>query len=431
MITHPRSKLVHAGPGMAAVWGLCIAAILCGCSPSGGGGNGGTPSNTNANDADLGDAEVTVPETGDTLLTIEEEGEAGSASYDGTDGEADDDVAVTGFTADTGDESFAATFDEQGQPTGATMGTMEVTFTTNPDGTVDYQVTEDGEVVFSGSGISVDESTAKGMFRAARGYSREDIADCAFYIPMDFLPRNLILEGLDCVQSGPELISMCMMLCVMDKVLLPRLQVSRLCIQTCLGAIFEEECRSRCYARMARAEEEVYRYRTYIWCTAQDMAAQIANYYVQNGRCPDEDDNANANDNGGGDNENANDNSGGQDNGNDNSGQGGDFAITSVSYDSNIPSGGDYGGLDVYWSGDPVFPVEVELRQPDGCPSEFTCDAHGATFAEEQNPLVCRECYGCSGLSGWGPMFSYEVVLVDARGVESEPYRIILICQLP
>jgi len=298
---------------------------------------------------------------------------------------------------------------------------------------VDYQVTDDGEVVFTGSGIRVDDPIAKAMSRAARGYSTEDIAGCALRTAEDLAGgTGMYVVGADCVERDPEIIRMSIMLCVMKQVLLPRLALPQLlCEATCRAELLEEECVSRCVARMNRAWERAWLYYGYVWYTAKDMVGQIDDYYVENLRCPGENDNANANDNGGGDNENANDNSGGQDNGNDNASQGGDFAITSVSYDSNIQSGGDYGGLDVYWSGDPVFPVEVVLRQPNGCPSEFTCDAHGATFAQEQNPLACRDSYGCSGLSGWAPMYDYEVVLVDARGVESEPYRIILICDRP
>jgi len=98
---------------------------------------------------------------------------------------------------------------------------------------------------------------------------------------------------------------------------------------------------------------------------------------------------------------------------------GGPFYITNVEYPKEVVVNGPRGTLTVYWTGDPVFPIKMAIR-PTSCPSGAYCTTPEMTFDIEQNPLVFPESIWCTGSGGnyWG----YEVVLIDARGVESDPY---------
>ncbi|UCG15422.1 MAG: choice-of-anchor C family protein [Phycisphaerales bacterium] len=107
--------------------------------------------------------------------------------------------------------------------------------------------------------------------------------------------------------------------------------------------------------------------------------------------------------------------------------EGGSFEITSVSWPSSVESGGDRGDLTVYWSGDPVFPVEIVYRLAGVCPSGFTCETPTMTFSDETSPLVFPDAVYCYGATT-DVFFDYEVVMIDDRGVESDPYPASFTC---
>jgi len=97
---------------------------------------------------------------------------------------------------------------------------------------------------------------------------------------------------------------------------------------------------------------------------------------------------------------------------------GGSFEITNVEWPATVIINGPRGDLTVYWSGDPVFPVRVVAR-PKTCEGSCYCTTPTMTFETKQNPLVFPEAYFCTGPCGH---LDYEVVIIDARDVESAPY---------
>ncbi|MFH0982339.1 MAG: laminin B domain-containing protein [Planctomycetota bacterium] len=107
---------------------------------------------------------------------------------------------------------------------------------------------------------------------------------------------------------------------------------------------------------------------------------------------------------------------------------GGAFAITNVEYPTSAVSGGERGDLTVTWSGDPVFPVQIVYRLAGICPSGLTCETPTMTFSTEQNPLVFPDAVYCYGIST-EIVFDYEVVMIDARDVESDPYPAPFTCE--
>ena len=109
--------------------------------------------------------------------------------------------------------------------------------------------------------------------------------------------------------------------------------------------------------------------------------------------------------------------------------EGGSFEITSVSWPTSVESGGDRGDLTVYWSGDPVFPVEIVYRLAGVCPSGFTCETPTMTFSDETSPLVFPDAVYCYGATT-DVFFDYEVVMIDDRGVESDPYPASFTCEV-
>lgn len=109
--------------------------------------------------------------------------------------------------------------------------------------------------------------------------------------------------------------------------------------------------------------------------------------------------------------------------------EGGAFEITGVDYPSSVTSGGDSGDLSVSWSGDPVFPVEIVYQLAGDCPSGFTCETPTMTFNDETSPLVFTDAVYCYGATE-DVVFDYEVVMIDNRGVESDPYSASFTCEL-
>ncbi len=104
------------------------------------------------------------------------------------------------------------------------------------------------------------------------------------------------------------------------------------------------------------------------------------------------------------------------------------FEIVDVAYPAVVTSDGPRGTLTVTWSGRPIFPVTLELRVAErGCPPGVRCTEPLMSFTEEVNPLVFPDAIWCSGFSDTA-LFGYDVVLVDARGDESEPVPVPFQC---
>ena len=109
------------------------------------------------------------------------------------------------------------------------------------------------------------------------------------------------------------------------------------------------------------------------------------------------------------------------------SGGGGDFAITAVDWPTSVESGGDRGDLTVTWSGDPVFPVQIVYQLAGTCPPSVNCTTPTMTFSDEANPLVFPDAVWCMGVPETVE-FAYEVVMIDARGIESNPFPAAYTC---
>lgn len=107
---------------------------------------------------------------------------------------------------------------------------------------------------------------------------------------------------------------------------------------------------------------------------------------------------------------------------------GGPFAISGV----NAPGTcSDCPGQDltVIWTGNPVFPVTLRYQiQPGKCPFNVDCSTPTAQFAQEANPLVFEGAIFCTGLFE-ALTFEYEVVMSDARSVESAPFPAPFTCE--
>ena len=100
---------------------------------------------------------------------------------------------------------------------------------------------------------------------------------------------------------------------------------------------------------------------------------------------------------------------------------GGPFEITSVELPAEVIADAPRETLTVTWSGQPVFPVTVVFRPAEnGCPG-VVCESPTRDFVESINPLVLPEAVWCVDTGDQTLHFNFEVVLIDARGEESEP----------
>ena len=263
---------------------LTMTILLAGCA---------TPSSStpNGNDnTDLGEATLTVPEAGTTLLTVTESGDAGTASYFATEDVSGETFELAGFQADTSEGTITATADQAGQPTGITLDDLAIAYTHNDDGTIDYEITDSGTIVFSGVGIAVDEPVAKTTTTSLAGYSTGDITSCTQRIIDTWADKSSdIRAGRSCVETDPNIISTCVMLCVIKDVMLERLgNPNELCAPTCAGHIFVESCMEDCVARMDLAWARLAQHYALLYYTTEDVARQIGADYQDTGLCPGE-----------------------------------------------------------------------------------------------------------------------------------------------
>ena len=132
---------------------------------------------------DLGEVEISFPETGDVLITIKEEFGLGSATFYGTETEQGPALPLTGFTMTTTEGDFVVSLDDQERPLTMSLGTMVVAFTYNEDDSFNYEMEEDGVLIYSGSALSVgNENTSKTPRQSreipsiARDYIRNGVA---------------------------------------------------------------------------------------------------------------------------------------------------------------------------------------------------------------------------------------------------------------
>ncbi|UCG15537.1 MAG: hypothetical protein JSV19_09610 [Phycisphaerales bacterium] len=140
------ARLVAVVIGLAAMSGM---ALFLACSTPGGGGT-----------ADRGSAEdfqVTFPESGDAVLVIERVDGTGSATYFGAADDDADEVTFARLEIETEGATTVVSLDDQGRPTEVAADGTLIAASYNPDGTVNYEVSENGEVLQSGANIPMGE----------------------------------------------------------------------------------------------------------------------------------------------------------------------------------------------------------------------------------------------------------------------------------
>ena len=111
---------------------------------------------------ETGDVQVTYPGTGNALIVLEVEGGIGSATLYGTETGQGPALPLTGFTIDTGSGDCVVSLDDQERPLTMTLGTMEVTFTYNQDDSFNYEMKENGVLIYSGAAISTGQEALSG-----------------------------------------------------------------------------------------------------------------------------------------------------------------------------------------------------------------------------------------------------------------------------
>ncbi len=208
--------------------------LLSGCAgstPGGGTGNGGNGGDT---DASLGEAEVSFPGDGVTLMSVAEQDGVGSATYEGT--LVNEEVVLSAITTDTGEGTMQIELDEQQRPTQVTLNalTLLITYSGESEGT--YQVLEDGVARFSGTLQVGSPPTQSPPDMAAMRVLRRDIENCAAHSlttkAREFLVDTLHEEPSEqdtsrltqCAFENPTVRELFLGLCVVTQVLQNRLE---------------------------------------------------------------------------------------------------------------------------------------------------------------------------------------------------------------
>ena len=141
---------------------------------------------------ELGEAQVNFPETGTILLTVEQEYDIGSATFYGTETDQGPAFPLTGFNMTTPDGECMVTLDDQERPLTMTLCTMVVTFTYNEDDTFNYELRENGSLIYSGSAISTEEgnTTKSVVSRADTSHHSSGISDLHTEQPLRYGRSN-------------------------------------------------------------------------------------------------------------------------------------------------------------------------------------------------------------------------------------------------
>ncbi|MEA3360338.1 MAG: MopE-related protein [Thermodesulfobacteriota bacterium] len=144
---------------------------------------------------ELGEAQITFPETGDELIKIEEEFGFGSATIYGTETEQGPAFPLTGFTITTTDGDCVVSLDDQERPVEMTLGTMEVDFTYNLDDSFNYELEEDGVLIYNGAAISTGENGLSG----SRSWTMDTapLSDSRYYGAEDSIREANVRSGDD------------------------------------------------------------------------------------------------------------------------------------------------------------------------------------------------------------------------------------------
>ncbi len=103
---------------------------------------------------------VSFPESGTTLMEIDDPGGLGSVVFTGTPGENGPEFPVTSVTFDDGTSGpFSLFFDQTGEISRYVRGDVEIQFTPDNNGGFSYEIRENGNTIYQNSGISAPVTT--------------------------------------------------------------------------------------------------------------------------------------------------------------------------------------------------------------------------------------------------------------------------------
>jgi hypothetical protein len=113
------------------------------------------------------------------------------------------------------------------------------------------------------------------------------------------------------------------------------------------------------------------------------------------------------------------------------------FLITKTVIPVFIKENGPKGTRQVYWAGNPVFPITVNERGI--CPESVNCGARDASgfgtpvgktvFTKRENPLTTSNYYFCSGSLSSNYVVGTEYWLTDAKGHRTPISRNFWVCK--
>ena len=152
---------------------------------------------------ELGEPQVEMPETGNVLMEITEEGGIGSATYYGSQEANGPSLPLTGFKANTGSGDLNATLASYGRVTQFTLGALQGSFTYNANGTFNYEVRKNGQAVFSGTNLTLFSSTLSAVARAGGGIEKVERRKATEFFPWrSIADRYSIYEPNDTGSPG-------------------------------------------------------------------------------------------------------------------------------------------------------------------------------------------------------------------------------------
>jgi len=109
---------------------------------------------------ELGEPKITIPETGSILMTVEEESGIGSVTYYGTEIGGEPSFPLTKFIVSTPEGQYTVSLDAQERLSEISIGTLQFLFSYNADGTFNYELRDNGSLIFSGSNIPSDQGSS-------------------------------------------------------------------------------------------------------------------------------------------------------------------------------------------------------------------------------------------------------------------------------
>ena len=237
-------------------------------------------------------AVVTVARDAQTLLSIAEDEGYGSTTFYGTD---DGTAVLTGFEVDLPDGTLSVDVDNDGRVVMATLGDWQLTVTHNADGTVDYQVYSDGELIAHAENVAPEsDELSKELDTAQWIRSTGAIATCttrilgsvAKVVAKDTILNREVLQ--DCLQKDAEIVAFATQMCVVRFTLLERMYSHG---DYCADRVFREACERA----FAQALETLKGFYTLQLVVMTNHGEEVRDYLLAHQECPPVDDDSDQN----------------------------------------------------------------------------------------------------------------------------------------